>query len=309
MANHTLLSVRLALFVGLVWALAACAAPLPDVPLAARRGQALELVDAYGVFYAYLPRSAPAEAEVLALIHGTPAKDESAEETARYYLLSWVDFAEEHGYVLIAPAFNQEDFSSRYGDHALGGYRGLFGRRIGADAWLLRLVTAYQRAFGEAGAPFLLYGHSAGGQFLARFLVVHPERVRRAVITAAGTYPQPVGDVAWPFGMGELHADVEWDAATIRRVDVIPDRQKWLAATQVPLSVIVGLNDTSELPAYPGQQGKNRFTIGRNWVADMQRFAGDNGLQSRFQLAIIPGKGHSMQGLLPYSQPALLPAE
>jgi hypothetical protein len=38
----------------------------------------------------------------------------------------------------------------------------------------------------------------------------------------------------------------------------------------------------------------------------MAEFAEANGLESRFKLEIIPGKGHSMGGLLPFSQGALL---
>lgn len=262
--------------------------------------------DVFGTFYAYVPLTVPAKPDIIVLVHGTPAKDESAESTAHYYLVNWIDFAEEHGYILIAPSFNQENFSSRYGDHAMGGYRGLFGREINADEWVLRLVRAHQQAFGSSDKQFRLYGHSAGGQFVARFLVTHPEYVERAVITAAATYPQPSADVAWPFGMGELQADIEWDVDTINHVDMVPDKQKWLAATQIPLTVIVGLNDTAELPSYPGQKGKNRFTIGRNWVKDMAILAQENGLESRFQFEMIPGKGHSMSGLIPYSQEALV---
>ena len=108
--------------------------------------------------------------------------------------------------------------------------------------------------------------------------------------------------------MGELHTDIEWDTDTINSVDIVPDQQKWLSATQIPLTVIVGLNDTSELPEdlIPGQKGKNRFTIARNWVQDMAEFAAENGLESRFKIEIIPGWGHSMGGLMPYSQAALV---
>jgi pimeloyl-ACP methyl ester carboxylesterase len=182
----------------------------------------------------------------------------------------------------------------------------LFGREIGADEWLLRLVQAHQRAFGSPDKRFYLYGHSAGGQFVGRFLVTHPDVVKNAVISSAATYPQPNPDVAWPFGMGKLHTDIEWDADTINQVDVVPDKQTWLAATQIPLTVIVGLNDASELPPFPGQTGKNRFTIGRNWVRDMVDLAAANDLESRFQVEIIPGKGHSMSGLIPYVAEALI---
>ena len=272
-------------------------------------GQVVSEDDIYGAFYVYVPINLPGNPEILVLVHGTPPEEDQAVYYAEYYIRSWVAFAEENGFILIAPAFSQQDFSSYLGDHAMGGYRGLFGREIGADEWALRLVDAYQGVFGLAGERFYLYGHSAGGQFTGRFLVTHPERVKRAVISSAATYPQPDPQVAWPFGMGALHAEIEWDAETVRRVDITPDKQKWLAATQAPLTVIVGMNDSTELaPEYiPGQRGTNRIAIGGNWVEDMAAFAEANGLESRFTFELIPGKGHSMGGLIAYSQAALLP--
>ena len=289
--------------------LSACSSmPLPGPPTAHSPGQLSRGEDVYGTFYAYVPTTVPEEPEIWVLVHGTPPKDETAEWNAQYYATSWINFAEECGLILIAPAFNQEDFSSRRGDHAMSGYRGLFGREIGADEWVLRIVEAHQQVFGSASEQFSLYGHSAGGQFIGRFLVSHPESIKKAVISSAATYPQPSTEVAWPFGMGELHADIEWDSDTIEHVDVVPNKQKWLAATQIPLTVIVGLNDTAELPSHliPGQKGKNRNTIARNWIRDISAFAEANGLESRFQLDIIPGKGHSMGGLIRYTQEALL---
>ena len=72
--------------------------------------------------------------------------------------------------------------------------------------------------------------------------------------------------------------------------------------------MFVGLNDMAELPLdlIPGQKGKNRFTIARSWVQDMNEFAEANGLESRFKVELIPDIGHSMSRLMPYSQEALL---
>jgi pimeloyl-ACP methyl ester carboxylesterase len=290
-------------------AFSACTpARLPEPPTDHQPGTLVMVEDVFGKFYAYVPTTAPENPEILVLVHGTPPEDQSAEENAEYYAASWIDFAEEHSVILIAPAFNQQDFSSRLGDHAMSGYRGLFGREIGADEWVLRLVAAHQQAYGTPEEKFLLYGHSAGGQFTARFLVTHPESIKRAVITSAATYPQPTTQVNWPFGMGELHTDIAWDPDTNQPVDIVPDEEMWLAATQIPLTVIVGLNDTAQLPArlIPGQKGTNRYTIARNWVQDMAAFAEANGLESRFELELIPGIGHSMSGLIPYSQAALV---
>jgi poly(3-hydroxybutyrate) depolymerase len=173
-----------------------------DPPVTSKRGQVVAAQDNFGTFYTYLPENVASDAPVLVLVHGTPSAQQSAEESAQELISAWQDFAAENGWILLAPAFNQEDFSSRLGDHALGGYRGLFGREIMADAWVLRLVQAYQKAYQLSDRQFYLYGHSAGGQFTARFLVTHPDLVRRAVITAAATYPQPDPEIAWPFGLG-----------------------------------------------------------------------------------------------------------
>jgi poly(3-hydroxybutyrate) depolymerase len=283
-------------------------ASLPGPPTAHEPGQLSKREDVYGAFYTYVPTSAPESADILVLVHGTPIKDETDEWNAQYYATNWINFAEENRLILIVPVFNQEDFSSRRGDHAMSGYRGLFGREIGADEWVLRLVEAHQQAYGSAGEQFLMYGHSAGGQFTARFLVSHPKSIKNAVISSAATYPQPSTEVAWPFGMGELHTDIEWDSETTKHVDVVPVKIKWLMATQIPLTVIVGLNDTAELPPQliPGQQGKNRITIARNWIRTMAEFAEANGLESQFKLDLIPSIGHSMSGLIAYSQNALL---
>lgn len=298
----------------LIFLLPACATTQPakpQPPTPADQGQLAELEDLYGTFYAYVPANLPQNPNILVVVHGTPLKEETAEWNAHYYAENWTQFAEEQGLILLAPTFNQEDFSSRYGDHAMSGYRGLFGREIGADEWVLRLVEEFQETYGVTDERFYLYGHSAGGQFTARFLVTHPESLKKAVITAAATYPQPTTEVAWPFGLGELHTDVEWDEETIVHVDVVPDKATWLAATQVPLTVIVGLNDTAVLPEYllPGQKGRIRYDIAKNWVHDMAIFAEEYGQQSQFELDIIPGKGHTMSGLMPYTQEALMTAK
>jgi poly(3-hydroxybutyrate) depolymerase len=280
-------------------------AGLPDPPTDHPPGEIIAAEDHYGTFFAYIPETLAADPEILVLVHGTPEEDDAL-STARYYANLWSDFAAERGFILIVPAFNQEDFSSRKGDQVLGGYRGLFGRQINADEWVLRLVRAHKEAHGSSQGKFYLYGHSAGGQFVARFLVTHPETVKKAVITAAATYPYPTMDILWPYGMGELYTTLTWDSRNTFNVVITPDEETWLAATQVPVSVIVGLDDNQEQPARPGQQGNTRFMIGRNWVKEMCNFAAAHEVECLIRSEMIPAKGHSMTGLVPFSQAAMI---
>jgi len=277
------------------------------IPIDYQLGQVTKGKDTYGSFYFYIPTQQNEQTELLVLVHGT-SKDLTPEEKAEHYVTSWQDFAAEHNYLSIAPAFNQENFSSQYGDQAPSGFRGLLGKLIDAGAWILRLAAAFQNQLEIPAEQFSPYGHFAGGQFVGRFLVTHPEVVKRAVITLAAIYPQPTADVSWPFGMGELHTEIAWDETTQKRADIVPEKEKWLAVTRIPLTVIVGLHDTAELPPelVPGQKGPNRFLIARNWVQDMLAIAETNGIESNFQIDIIPGFGHIVSGILPYSQNAFL---
>jgi len=278
----------------------------PDADLPA--GEISSFQDTYGPYFLYRPTTPSDPPNTLVVIHGTPAKDLSAGETALFYAEHWAPFAEENGWLLIVPSFNQADFSSRKGEiaDALTGYRGLFGREISADEWVLRLLRLGREALSWQEAPFLLYGHSAGGQYVGRFLVTHPEQVKRAVISAAVTYPQPDPAVSWPYGMGPLSSEIIWEDGTTAQVEINPNPDIWLAATQINVKVIVGLDDLELQLQRPGQEGRVRLAIGQNWVEAMSEFAIENGLASQISFEAIPGKGHSMLGLLPFCQAALL---
>ena len=302
LARPLLVLILLSLF------LTGCEASLTEHPRPTfTPGEITENQDTYGTYYLYLPTTLSDPPQSLVVIHGTPAKDLTAGETALYYAQNWAPFAEEMGWLLLVPAFNQADFSSRKGEitDALTGYRGLFGREIGADEWVLRLLGLGWEALGWEESPFILYGHSAGGQYVGRFLVTHPEGVEKAVISAAVTYPQPDPAVSWPYGMGALSSEIEWEDGTTKQVEITPDKEKWLDATQIETKVIVGLNDLEPQLQRPGQDGRVRLAIGQNWVDAMAAFAAENGLESKIVFEAIPGKGHSMLGLLPYCQDAL----
>jgi poly(3-hydroxybutyrate) depolymerase len=284
------------------------AIPPTLLPEAHPRGQIVTITEPHGTFHGYVPTTLQSSPDVVVLIHGTPGKDETAQDVARYYLQNWIAFAQERGVILIAPAFDDANFGSKSGNQALGGYRSLLGRNIGADEFVLRVVERYQSAFGSTDARFYLYGHSAGGQFVARFIVKHPGRVKGAVISAAATYPHPNLDVPWPYGLGEPQATVQWrDPDGETALDFAPCPEDYLAAARLPVTVVVGLNDLEWQPDRTGQRGNQRVAIARNWVQDMNRFAAQHGVESKIRLELIPNLGHSSIGLLPYSQGALLP--
>ncbi len=97
--------------------------------------------------------------------------------------------------ILIAPAFAQSNFGPRRGPG--GGYRGLFGREISADRFVNLIVDNYQTLLRGVERRIYLYGHSAGGQFVSRYTLMHPDKIVAAVISAAGTFAFPNPNVKW----------------------------------------------------------------------------------------------------------------
>jgi pimeloyl-ACP methyl ester carboxylesterase len=249
------------------------------------RGRVAVLQTQYGSVAYFVP-SEPQR--LLVLAHGYPWPDgwlfgPFLVAYVRRAVGRWVSFAESNAAIVIAPAMGAGDFS---------GYREMAGRRIDADEFLNRLVDASAapliRGF---DGRFALHGHSAGGQFAARYLVVHPTRLTQAILSAPSTYPFPDPSVPWPNGMapgvrGTLGGNRAGSSFS-------PNPRGWiLAASQLPVTVLVGSRDTDPRPSSPTQHGRTRIDRATAWVSAMKRLAEANGKTPTVKLMIVPDLDH-----------------
>lgn len=225
---------------------------------------------------------------VLVLAHGFPWIDgsKSDEDLARYAAGAvgrWAVFAGAHRAIVIAPAFGGTDF---------GGYRALFGRRTDADVLVNALVDeAGSKHIAGFDGRFSLHGHSAGAQFAARYLVTHPGRLEAVVLSAPGAYPWPEPELPWPDGMAPAVRD-ELSGSRAGAV-FTPHPERWLeAASQVPVTVLVGSRDTGVQQPEPGQQGSTRIDRATAWVSSMHRLAAENGRAPAVELVRAAGLDH-----------------
>jgi pimeloyl-ACP methyl ester carboxylesterase len=263
---------------------------------ASERGAVVAKAVEHGRYMQYVPRDCGAGWRVAVVVHGMLGRDEDAADVARRFIERWTSAADEQNIILIAPAFDQENFGGRRGPG--GGYRGLFGREIGADAFVNEIVDQYKSLSSEFDGRFYLYGHSAGGQFVSRYVVRHPQRVIAAVISAAGTYAFPNPDVDWPNGMTPLVRSMRWPGSDeIKYVSIAPDPMGWVEAATLPITVVVGTEDTGLLPWIDGQDGHSRIQRARRWVRAMNRLAGEQERKGRVRLVLVEGVGHSSADL------------
>lgn len=240
--------------------------------------------------------------DILVVAHGTRPTNNSATETAQSYLQRWQSFAQDENLLLIVPVFDDARFGNRSGGY--GGYRGLFGKNVDADDFVIDLVEQYQDAAGIHRRPFLLYGHSAGAQFAIRFLVQHPELINEAVVTAPGRYSYPDLSSPWPYGAGLLSREIEWQDGTTQSVEVYGHLESYAEAAS-KIHIFVGADDLAPQPRRPSHRGETRPELAVTWVSDMNRNAVDLGYIDRDDLAsftILPGVRHNSQSLITFAQ-------
>jgi len=267
-------------------------------------GKVLRLQTRHGRYVQYIPRTLREPVAILLLVHGTPGSQETALEVAEKFVSGFIPSAKKRGTVLVAPAFDQRNFGGRFGPG--GGYRGSFGREIGADEFVNEIVARYEAEFPTFDGSFYLYGHSAGGQFVSRYAVLHPGRLRAAVISAAGSYAFPNPQAAWADGMQPLQRTMAWDGdVESKPVDIRPDPNGWLEAAQLPITVLIGDDDDTEMFQSPTQKGTSMKDRGRCWVEQMNALAGSHGKVGTVRLVIVPGAGHDSRKLLPTGITAL----
>jgi pimeloyl-ACP methyl ester carboxylesterase len=207
-------------------------------------------------------------APVLFVVHGIARG--AAEMAARF--ATDPAFA---GWNIVAPLFEKDRF---------GQYQQLMARpgQTRSDIGLLTLAHAMRDSFGLDCERLALFGFSGGAQFVHRFAMLHPDRVRAVVAASAGWYLMPKLDLPWPYGLGE------GTPAPVQR----------RAALSVPITVLVGDQDmridgsVRQTPMINAHQGDTRLRRAKRWAKAMERASGELGRVSCVRLRLLPGGVH-----------------
>ena len=232
--------------------------------------------------YYYKARSAGPDARVMMVIHGM-------ERDAPRMRDNWIPFAEKNRLIVLAPEFDAARFPSRLFN--MGGIENR-DRSQWSFQIIEHLFDVVRTDEGLTTPDYLLFGHSAGAQFVHRFmLLTEAPRVSVAVAANAGSYtlpvyPGPAGD-KFPYALD----------ATI----VSPDKLKQVFARK--LVVLLGEADTrtdaANLPKarQATAQGANRFERGTNFFAQATAQAQKLETPLAWERITVPGVGHDARGM------------
>jgi pimeloyl-ACP methyl ester carboxylesterase len=147
-----------------------------------------------------------------------------------------------------------------------------------------RIFEAARHALDLEADSYDMFGHSAGGQILHRFVLFHPDnRANRILTSNSGWYTLPDFNEAFPYGL----ENTGMNADEIRR------------AFRARLVVFLGEKDDEnetrgDLRATPeaNQQGPGRLQRGRYFFANAQAAAKQLDANLQWKLEIVPGIGH-----------------
>lgn len=236
----------------------------------------------------YLPADAKPDTPVLVVMHGV-------NRDADRYRNEWTPHAQKYGFILVAPEFSKTEFPGDDG-YNFGGTVDGQGHALPQEKWAFSFIEpifdAVKAATGNRSAKYNLYGHSAGAQFVHRYLYFVPDaRVANVVAANAGWWTLPDETVGFPYG---LRGSVVTSAALKTML-------------QRPLVVLLGTADTDPNAANLRQtpearaQGPFRLARGNYFFSYGQRQAAAMGVPLGWTLATAPGIGHSDAGMAAFA--------
>lgn len=229
--------------------------------------------------YTYVPSGlTPQTAPIVFVLHGVG-------KNARGYRDTWMPHADKHGFMVVAPLFDREQWGR--GTYSYASITGRDGKPQDPSLWSFNVIEhlfdAIKAATGNANPRYFIYGHSEGGQFVHRLVLLLPEaRYARAVAANPGWYTRPTLTIGYPYGLRGAPVT----EATLKKS---LDREFVLMLGE--LDVDPNRSDLRRTPEAMAQ-GRHRFERGQNFIKEAQARAAELGASLRWRVVHVPDAAH-----------------
>lgn len=236
----------------------------------------------------YVPADATPQTPVVFVMHGVQRNGED-------YLNDWLPHAQEKKFLLVVPEFTQKEFPGEEG-YIYGNTVDKAGRALPREQWSFSVIEpvfdAIRERTGNKSARYRIFGHSAGAQFVQRFIYFVPAaRVERVVSANAGWYMLPDLATAFPYGLKGTPVT----EADLRHALALPFTLLLGSADIDPHAK--ALRHTPESEA----QGPYRFARGKFFFARSEEAARALNVALGWRLAFAPDIAHSDKGMAPFA--------
>lgn len=233
--------------------------------------------------YTYRPTGC-SDPALLFVFHGLGRNAASYRNSAR-------KFADQECLVVFAPLFDKDRFPSwRYQRGGIVYDERLLPREQWTTSLVGDLIAWARQTENMPHAPYYLFGHSAGAQFLSRVAAFQPPPdASRIVIANPSTYVLPSTKEPVPYGLGGMYSPEEGE-------------KRLKAYLELPITIYLGEDDTGDedlaQTATAMRQGENRLERGELTFESAKSLAQAKGWDFRWRLVTAPGVGHTARGML-----------
>ena len=231
--------------------------------------------------YYFSPKGNPDSLPIVILMHG-------AHRNAKANFNEALDAAATFNCVLIAPEFTKEAYPE--GDmYTFGNVYNRKGKHFNPkESWTFELIEPLfdevVKQIKSLSKGYYIYGHSAGGQFVSRFLMFEPEnRIIKAAAANPGWYTMPTNDIDFPYGLSK-------STLPISNLKTMYSEKLFL---------LLGTADTirDDDDFYKSEQadaqGLTRFARGQNFFQQTKSKAKELNTPLNWNEIFVPNAGHS----------------
>lgn len=226
------------------------------------------------------PEGAGADTPVVIVMHGW------SRDVERYFN-DWKALGEQFGFIVAVPYFPKSDFPSAW--HYNQGHvfeENSDTMRPEAQWTFSAIELVFDEVIRRTASErerYTIFGHSAGSQFVHRYLYYKPNaRVDRYLAANAGWYTMPDFDTDYPYGLKDSGIDVDRLRTALGKDMVL------LLGREDTDHTDPSLRNTPEAK----RQGKNRFMRGLKFYSASDIISDRIGEASNWRVVVIDDAGH-----------------
>ncbi|MEL6538059.1 MAG: hypothetical protein AAFQ98_21755 [Bacteroidota bacterium] len=232
--------------------------------------------------WTYKPETWEDQDKIVFVMHG-------GGRNADDYLNAWVELAEQNNLLIIAPEFESKFAKFATNDYQEGNLFTFFGTDNPKSEWAYTVVENifdHVKSFNQiTNGHYDIFGHSAGGQFVHRMVMLMPEsRVRTAIAANAGFYSLPDENLAFPYGLKRTEVSVSTDIQEAHQKKLI------VLLGELDNDPSLGTFRTTELAM---QQGGHRLERGTRFFQANEELSQQNGWEFNWTLDTVKEVGHN----------------
>ena len=237
----------------------------------------------------YIPDGADENTKLLIVVPG------SSRDTQRFHA-SWLSSAKEDTFVVVTIGARIEYYKDEYSYNA-GNVIGTSNVKIKKEKWLFsaveKIFNSVKNKYGFKAKKFYLFGHSAGGGFVHRYMLFMPNApVEKAVAANPAFVTLPNYNIDYPFGVKNV---------------LVSDSmiKKWFNSN---LAIFLGAYDTGPRTkplsnsSMARAQGPNCLSRGRLLYNEAKKEAKKRKTDFNWELEIVPRVGHNNRLIAPHAK-------